>query len=248
MNALPDLLRAELLKLRTSRTTWLLLGAMTLTTLAVVALVLSSHDASDVEGARGVRKVLTIGGGVSCFFALSLGVVGMAGEYRHATIGQALLGAPARWPIVVAKLLAQGGAGLLFGLVALAATFAVGLPGLAGKDAGVSSSASLVRYVALGTVVAPAAFAMIGVGLAALARNQALALSIGLGWMALVDTAATGLAPAVGKFLPAGTVDGLLRSRTDDVLPTGLAALILFTYALALAAAGALALRRRDLT
>ena len=40
----------------------------------------------------------------------------------------------------------------------------------------------------------------------------------------------------------------LLRSQTHDVLPAGFAALLLLAYALAFAAAGVVALRRRDLT
>lgn len=248
MNAAPQLLQAELLKIRTSRTTWLLLGAMVVVILAIVGLTLGSRDADELEGARGVRTVLTIGGGVACFFTLALGVVGMAGEYRHATVGHTLLAAPERWPLVVAKAIAYAAAGLLFGLVALAATFALGLPGLAAQDAGVSSSSALLRTAVLGTLLSGAVFAVIGVGLAAVLRDQVLALSVGLGWMAVVDTLALSLAPGVGKFFPGGALAGLLRSQSQDVLAVGLAAVLLLVYALALAAAGAFLVRGRDVT
>ena len=211
MSSVPSLLRAELLRLRTSQTTAALLAATALVSLA-------------------------------------LGVVGIAGEYRHGTIGHALLAAPARWPVVLAKVLAHGLAGLLLGLVALAITFAAGVPGLAGEDAGVSYSSSLVRYVVLGTLVAPALFGAIGVGLGALLRDQPLALAIGLGWMLLVDSLAMSLIPELGRFLPGGALTSLVRGQTQDVLPAALAGLLLLVYAVALAAAGALALRRRDLT
>jgi hypothetical protein len=248
MSAVGPLLRAELLRIRTSRMTWILLGAMALATVGVVALTLSALDAGELAGARGVRKVLTIGAGVSCFFTLSLGVIGMAGEYRHGTIGHPLLAAPARWPVVVAKASAYAMAGLAFGLVALALTFAIGAPGLAAEHAGIAYSSGLVRYAVVGTLAAAALFGVLGVGLGAVVHDQSLALALGLGWMVLVDGIVSELAPSVGKFLPGGAVTSLLRSQTQDVLPVGLAALMLLTYTLGLVLAGVLVMRRRDLT
>lgn len=248
MSSVPALLRAELLRLRTAQSTWTLLAMTALASLALVVLTLSRLDAHELAGPRGVRAVLTIGAGAASFFALALGVVGMAGEYRHSTIGQALLAAPKRWPVVVAKLLAHGLAGLLLGIVALALTFAAGVPGLAGEDAGVSYSSALVRSVVAGTLIAPALFGAIGVGLGALVPDQRLALGAGLGWMLLVDSLAMSLVPQVGRLLPGGALTSLLRSQTQDVLAPGAAALLLLAYALAFAAAGVFALRRRDLT
>lgn len=247
MSAVRQLLRAELLKIRTARTTWVLLGAMMLVTVTVVILTLSNLDAGELAGARGVRRVLTIGAGVACFFTLTLGVIGSAGEYRHRTIGRAMLAAPARWPVVLAKVLAWAAAGAAFGLVALAVTFAVGATGLAAEDSGVSYSSKLMRYVVLGTPMAAALFGVIGVGLGVLLRDQTLALSLGLGWMVLVDGLVLELTPGLGKFFPGGAVTSLLRSETQDVLPAGLAALLLLAYALSFALAGALVERRRDL-
>ena len=248
MRSVRRLLRAELLGLRTSSHAGPLLAATAILTLAIVALTLSRLDGDELAAARGVREVLTIGAGVASVIALAAGIVGVTAEYRHGTIGQALLSAPARWPVVVAKALAYALAGLALGVVALAATFAAGVPGLAGEDAGVSYSSALVRYAIAGTLLAPALFGAIGVGLGMLVRDQRYALAAGPGWLLVVDNVAMSAAPAVAKFLPGGALTSLVRGQTQDVVPAGVAALLLVAYALAFAAAGALALRRRDLT
>ncbi len=205
-------------------------------------------DAGALAGDRGVRAVLTIGGSLACLFTLALGILGMAGEYRDDTLGQALLAAPARWPVVLAKVIAHGLAGLTFGLVALVATFAVGVPGLASEGAGVSYSSGLLRAVVTGTMFAAAMFAVVGVGLAAVVRDQRIALGAGLGWALLVDSLAMAVAPGAGRLLPGGAVTGLLRVETDDVLAPQFAGPLLAGYALVFAIAGTLMVRRRDLT
>ncbi len=248
MSALRPLLHAELLKLWTSRGTRALVGAMALVTLVLVALALSALDAGELAGARGVRRVLTLGGWVSCFFALALGIVAMTGEYRHATFGHAVLAAPRRWPVLAAKAAAYALAGLLLGLVALAATFAAGVPGLAAEDANVAYGSALIRAVIAGSLLAPALFAVIGVGLGALLRDQRLALGAGLGWTLLVDSLAMSVVPELGRLLPGGAVASLLRSQTQDVLPATMAGLVLLAYALALTFAGGVAMLRRDVT
>lgn len=248
MSAVQRLLRAELLALRSSPASGRLLGAAAIVTLAIVALTLIRLDASELAAARGVREVLTTGAGVASVIALAAGVVGMTAGYRHGTLGQSLLSAPTRWPVVVAKALAFALAGVVLGAVALAATFAAGVPGLASEDAGVSYSSTLVRYAVAGTLLAPALFGAIGVGLGALVRDQRIALAAGVGWLLVVDNVAHSAVPAVAKFLPGGALTSLVRGETQDVLPAGAAALLLIAYALAFAAAGALALRRRDLT
>ncbi len=248
MSCVRQLFNAELLKIRTARATWVLLGLMAVVLFVIVVLTLSSLDEDELAGADGIRRVLTIGGSIGCFFTLAHGILGMAGEYRHGTLGQALVAAPSRWPAIAAKLLAHAVAGLGFGLVALVVTFIAGVPGLKAQDSSVSLTDSLPFTIMLGTLLAAALFAVIGVGLAALLRDQALALGAGLGWTLLADSLAMGLVPEAGRFLPGGAVMSLLRSQTDDVLPAGFAALLLLAYALAFAAAGIVAVRRRDLT
>ena len=76
-----DLLAAEVLKLRTTRTVRVLLAAMIgITCLAVGgAVVLASNANLDLESERGVRTVLHVSANAA-LFVLVLGVIISAGE------------------------------------------------------------------------------------------------------------------------------------------------------------------------
>ena len=83
------LLRAELLKLRTTRTFVALVGTALALSLLVVVLTTAFGDNPTEED---VRDLFT--SDFSSLFILLLGVMGMAGEWRHRTITSAVLAAP----------------------------------------------------------------------------------------------------------------------------------------------------------
>ena len=85
------LLRAELLKLRTTRTFVTIVSATLALSLIVVGL---SAILGDTFTEQDVRELFTAD--FSSLFILLLGVTGMAGEWRHKTITSSVLAAPAR--------------------------------------------------------------------------------------------------------------------------------------------------------
>lgn len=248
MKVTGELLRAELLKLRTTRLPWVLLGSMALLVVALVVLSVASGDRKDLAGEDGLRNVLPLGGEIAYLFALALGIIGMAGEYRHDTIGHTLLAAPARWQVIVAKVVAYALAGLALGAVAISLTYAIAGPWMASKGYGWSLSDALPKEIVAGSLAGSALFGVIGVGLAALITEQVLALFAAIGWTLLIDSILTGVVPEVGKFLPSGAFSGLTGSGGAELLDPGAGALVLVGYAAAFVAAGAFAFRRRDLT
>ena len=247
MTALRPLLRAELLKLRWSRSVRWVSAGTAVATLVAVLIALRSHDGDELAGADGLRDVLTLGGVVAFLAAFGLGIAGMAGEQRTGVLGRSLLAAPKRWPLVLAKALAHAAAGAVLGLVALVVAYAVGLPGLESQDAGTSFGAARPRGIAIGTVLAPALFGALGVGLAALLGDQVRAVAAGV-VLVVGELVLAGAAPEVDKLLPTGLVTGMLRAQTDDVLAAPAATLLLAAWAVVVAAVGAQALRHRDVT
>lgn len=248
MSVVLDLLRAELLKVRTTIVPWALLGAMALLVIALVVLTVATGDAKTLKGAGGVRNVLPLGGAIAYLFALAVGIIGMAGEYRHGTIGHTLLAAPNRWQVIVSKVIAYAIVGLLYGIVAVALTYGISGPWMESKGFGWSLANILPKEIIAGSLVGSALFAVIGVGLSALIKEQVLALFAGIGWTLLVDGILSGVAPEVGKFLPSGAFSGLTNAAGSDLLDPPIGALVLSGYAALFVAGGAFVSQRRDLT
>ncbi|MGW0806015.1 hypothetical protein [Nonomuraea sp. NPDC002799] len=115
--------RGELFKARSSRTTWTLAAvAPVFCVLWVVAQALLPA-ASDAERIANVYNMAQ----QAYVFTLILGVLGMAGEYRHQTITWAFLITPRRGAVVTAKLVAYGLAGRAVAVVSGVATLVAGV-------------------------------------------------------------------------------------------------------------------------
>ena len=109
------LLRAELLKLRTTRTFIALVGSAVVLSLVVVVLTGLLTKRFDEESTRTLFSFDFTG-----LFILLLGVIGMAGEWRHRTITGTVLAAPNRLRLLTAKMLSYAAAGALLSLIVTA--------------------------------------------------------------------------------------------------------------------------------
>ena len=101
-------LSAELFKLRTTRTSWaVILGALGLVVLiSVIAAATGSFSSTDDAG----EDLLQISGLVQ-LFALVIGILAVATEFRHGTITPSLLAVPDRTRLVLAKLITRADRG-----------------------------------------------------------------------------------------------------------------------------------------
>ena len=93
-----------------------------------------------------------------------LGILVMAGEFRHNTATSTFLVSPDRSQVVRAKLIAASIVGVLLALAASALTLAIALPWLASKDIDVDVLSGDVGPVLLGGIAATALYALVGVG------------------------------------------------------------------------------------
>jgi len=237
------LLSAELLKLRTTRTFVALVGvALALSLLVVVLTTVLSDDLTEDD----VREIFTFD--FTALFILLLGVIGMAGEWRHRTITSTVLAAPDRLRLLGAKVLAYAVAGVVLSLVVTVAIMAVGTVILAARGEATAGVADLIDVLWRNLVVA-ALLGAFGVCIGAIVRNQIVA-TIGLLVFAFaIEPAVLGLASDVGRFGPTvGAPNGIVGADGfEDLLAPGLALLVMVAWIGLGFAAAAWLLRRRDL-
>ena len=241
------LIRTELLKLRTVRSPWIVL----LIAQVLVALGASgrlARGALDTQ-APAVGAVAHVG--LVSLFALVFGILCVATEYRHRTVTETYLTTPRRGRVVSAKLAVATGAGVLFGVVGSITALLTTVAWLAGRGGSLDwSNAELWRTVG-GDIAWNALFAAIGVGVAALVRNLAVAIAAALAWVALVEGLIGQLVGGdLGRWLPftAGTALGRIPAGLADGLSQGAAAAVLAGYAIAFAAIAVGVTVRRDVT
>jgi hypothetical protein len=129
------LVQAELLKLRTTRTARALLALAAAGTAALVAVVLllAGQPGQPALGDDALRLLVLVPAQPLTLAAVVLGILGMAGEFRHGTATPTFLVTPRRGRVVAAKLAAAGLTGLAMALLSSAAVLAVGLPWLAAR-------------------------------------------------------------------------------------------------------------------
>jgi ABC-2 type transport system permease protein len=244
----PRLYRAELGKLASVRTTWVLLAATALLGALHAAGLLIGDPGGELAMDLGKHRVI-FSAGMGSITALVLGVLISAGEFRHGTITDTLLTTPRRERVLAAKLAAGLTAGVLAGLASVALTMAVAVPWLAAKDQALPLDRSYVWLTLLGAVVWCMLYAAIGVAVGFVTRNPVLGIVGALTWLFVVENIVVEAAGSVGRWLPAGaaaaTGNGTFR---DGLLPQGGGMLLLAGYAGVIAVVAAMSTLRRDVT
>ncbi|MEN3615721.1 ABC transporter permease [Plantactinospora sp. ZYX-F-223] len=240
------LLGAELLRLRSTRSVWLLLAAAQLLVVVGVSGVMRSRD--DV-GSPGVQQAAIAHVGLISLVTLVLGIMAMAGEYRHRTITDTYLTVPRRTPVVGAKLVVHTVAGLVFGVVTALVAVAVAAIWLTGRGSSLDVGSADLWLTVAGGVAWNAAFAAIGVGVGALITNQIGAIAASLAWLALVEGLVARLVGDAQQWLPFALGSALNRLPTATDGPAQWqAGLALAGYAVAFVVAGVATTVRRDIT
>jgi ABC-2 type transport system permease protein len=237
-------LRSELLKQRSTQTTLYLFLAM----FGLVALAVAMHVLALSRAALSTNEhqleVFQVGTRAGMLFAGLAGALAITGEIRFGTIRPTFLVAPRRSPVIAAKLAVGCLVGVVYGLLAeglmaAAATVAFSLRGVPNELTG----SDYARLLA-GGAAAAALWAILGVGIGAVVRNQVAAL-VGLcSWMFLVESVSEGFIPNAAKLMPGGA--GLSLAGNEHKLSLTAASVLLIAYAAAAGAAGWAATLRRD--
>jgi ABC-type transport system involved in multi-copper enzyme maturation permease subunit len=248
------LVRAELLKLRTTRTTgWLLLA-----TIATEALMLGfsipKRGAQDALVSLDDPGLLTAVAGTGLLISQVLvavfGVMAFSQEYRYQTITSTYLVEPRRPRILLAKLVA----GVLFSALVVVATLVLVVPFgillIDSRDGNATVGAQFWQVVGAGFLVL-AATAAIGVAVGALVRHQIVAVVGVLVWMTVVEQVVIQSLPKLGRWMPEGATMSILQQGPESgldgkLLPLAAGGLVLLGYTVIAISLAVVVTPRRD--
>lgn len=244
------LLKAELLKLSTTRTFAALATAAIGTSLLITGLVCLLTEPTEDSVLTDVFTTDTSG-----LFISVLAIIGITGEWRHRTITSSLLAAPDRIGFLAAKTFAFAAAGLLLSVLISLAVAAVGIIILTARDLPTPALAELLEQFGHNAETA-ALLGAFGVAIGSLVRNQPTAIVGVLLLSFLIEPAVIALAPEVGRYGPFGALPAAVADIPPDdigapdarLLSPTLGALALLAWVAGLFSLGAALLRRRDLT
>jgi ABC-2 type transport system permease protein len=250
-----QVIHAEWIKLRTVRSSWLLLG-VTVLGIVVVGLLVSyannAHWSTMTASSRAdfnpVNQDL-IGVNLAELAVGVLGVLVATGEYASGMIRATFAAVPRRLPVLVAK--AGVLAAVTFGvcLAAVLITF-LGGQALLGSHGITLGHPEAVRAV-FGASLYLTVVAVLGIGLGFLVRSTAGGIAALLGLLLVLPIIVAALpgsgSQAVERYLPSTAGRALfIMNGGDGMLSPWLGFGVFLLYAAIVLAAAALALRRRD--
>jgi ABC-2 type transport system permease protein len=231
------LMRSEFRKLRTTRTIYGFLASMAV--FGAVTVIDSPPTAEALPWHR--QQFVFFTSFMTRVLILVVGIRIVTDEFRHGTIVPTLLATPNRLRVLVAKLCTAGVTGLI--LAATAATAMVGTGAIVGALDGLSPNADAARVVG-GFVLAGALWAVVGVALGTIIRNQIVAIVGGLIWLMGVEEM---LKPNLGDladYLPGNAGLAMVIAPTWGLAFS--AALIFLSFGVLVSLASLFAMTRRD--
>jgi ABC-2 type transport system permease protein len=260
--SLTRLVAAEFRKLLTTRLwLWLLLTAMALTALYVSLSIGFGDDPENPTAsfatAEGQRTVLALAASGAGPLLAVLAAISLTGEFRHRTVTATFLATPHRGRVVGAKLITYALVGVGYAVACIAVAVAITVPWLNAKGYEVPLTGNGIPATLGGIVAAVGLWGLVGVGLAALIREQ-VATVVGLLIYLYVAEPIVTRIPALDSWTPylPGEAENSLTHvdysgssslfGTANVLEPWQGGLLFAAYGLALALAGTLWSVRRD--
>jgi ABC-2 type transport system permease protein len=245
------LVSTELFKLRTMRFTWALIAAALalapLGTALNISVFVKLLPGLDLGSEAGLHSLLGNGANGS-ILVLALGIVSVAGEYRHGTIAHAFLITPRRGHVIVAKACAAAITGVVVGAVAAALAGVVTVSWLVAHAIPIQLSAVDTALFLMGGVAATALTGAFGVGLGAMLRGQVAAILVAVVVEPLVEPLIAQWLPSIGKYLPTSALGALMGRAGSNLLAVWQGGLVYTVYVVVLVGVGILITNRRSIT
>jgi ABC-type transport system involved in multi-copper enzyme maturation permease subunit len=246
------LVRAELLKIRTTRSWWAyLIVIVLLAGIGTAGTIGSSADSDRGTVDFQLDVVDTIG--VAVLLAIILGITIITAEFRHGTVTPTFLAAPHREQVIGAKTIAAVVVAIGFALLALVVVLAVALIWFAiiGVDPQFTDGEIVTRAVQQG--LAAVLWALIGVAIGTMVQSQVAALVGTLVWIFVVENLLVGLlglldGDGVTAYLPFRALDAADGTGGDNLISYWPGVAVSLGWIALIGAAGVVRTLRRDIT
>ncbi|MEZ7130051.1 ABC transporter permease [Nonomuraea sp. AD125B] len=256
-----SVLAAEWLKVRSVRSTYVILG-MSLGTillgLALAVMAAGMYDSAPLDKRPDARiadleEVLVI---VPQLCLGILGALAVTSEYATGLIRTSLAVVPRRWPVLGAKAATVGTVGLIIGPIAVFGTYAVSRAVLGDRFSGAYASPFVDRMPVLAVLsLTVPVFALLGLGLGALLRSTAGSIAVIVGLVYVIPMIIGNIPEPWSERLGSVMIGALPRQITGDgnassvfgsLLSPATATTVLLAYAVLPLLAATWAIRRRD--
>jgi hypothetical protein len=257
-----DALRAEWTKLRALRSTpWSLFALLASTVVLSWLIAAGTHTEGCGFGDSCEEDLvaLALGGAyLGQMAAVALGVLALGSEFSSGMIRTTFAATPQRHRVLLAKAVVVGGLVLVAGLLASGLAYLIGSTVLSSNGYTAGNGYQLAGFgielrAVLGTAVYLATVALFSLGVTALLRHTAAAIStvFAVLWVPLIviSMLPMDVGLKLARFCPMLAGLSIQRSvQTDDAIPIapGVGLLVACAYAAAALAAGSWLVARRD--
>jgi ABC-2 type transport system permease protein len=249
--------RSEWTKLRSLRSTWIILAAAALLTVGLAAAFgygygQQIHSGEVQPSTAEAASAAFLGLDLFALLVGVFGVVRMSGEYGSGLIRASLMAVPRRLPLLWAKTLVLVAVTAPVAMVVCLASFLVSQAFAGNYGAGLGDPG--VPRAILGAAAYPVAIGLLGLGIGAILRHTAAAITVFVAALlvipALLPAALSErMQDAVVPYLPVVAAQAMYNlgdAGPTKMLAPGAGAIVMAGYVIVLLAGGAALLRRRD--
>ena len=210
------LVRAELLKARTTRAPYWLIAALVLVSGLATAGAIGVDVVDDDARALGLVDAAES----TSILVMLLGILLVTNEYRHGTIVSTFLVEPARERVVVAKVLASAAVAIGAALATTIVVLAIAVPWLASRNEPLAFDADLAAaFARFGASFVVAG--IFGVAIGAAIRSQVGAIVTTFVWCLVAEPLLGVLGAALTRFERDPVSPDLPGSALDSIVSTG---------------------------
>ena len=246
-----QLVRAELLKVRTTQGSWVYLIVIVL----LVGLAVAGDVGSNAElrSQQEFQVGLVEAAGFSAVLAMILAITLVTTEFRHGTITPTFLAAPGRERVLGSKALAGTIVFLFFGALALVVVAAVALPWLTVTGDEIHLLDGEVATRAAETLLSVVLWGLMGIAIGSVVHSQVAALVGTLVWLFVVENLLVGLlglldGEEVTAYLPFRALDAADGTGGDNLVSYWPGVAVSLGWIALIGAAGVWRTSSRDIT